>query len=124
MSVSSSFLNWNWFITGLLLHSSDWRSGAVNQLLETFECHLLKDRAVIHPQICKCIVILLDLMTDVGPLAVTLLLCLSQAGSPILTPSSPDRTGGRAPQTSEPCQSTITAQMSDQKDCGCLCGIR
>lgn len=72
MSASSCFLNWNWFITGLLLHLSDYRSGAVNLLLETIVCLLLKDRAEIHPQISKFIVILLDPMTNVGPSTIIL----------------------------------------------------
>lgn len=68
MGLSSSFLKCNWFIPGLMLHSSDESSRAVNQHLETFVCHLLKDRAEIHPHICKSILRLLDLMADVGPL--------------------------------------------------------
>lgn len=67
MGLSCSFLKWSWFIPGVTLHSSDESSRAVNQRLETFVCHLLKDRAEIHPHICKSILRLLDLLADVGP---------------------------------------------------------
>lgn len=68
MGLSCSFLKWSWFTPGVMLHSSDESSRAVNQRLETFVCHLLKDRAEIHPHICKSILRLLDLVADVGPL--------------------------------------------------------